>query len=348
MKANKIIKGLTFLLIGIILLANTLEILEWSVWSNILKLWPLLIVSLGISLIFRGRGLAFLGPFIIFLGIIVGVGASYMGISFEGLEGQMIREVKTLSREIVIEVEKIPETEAALETEEALETEVTPEIVTAPDTETALEPEAALETEEYPEIERASIELDLDVGKLSLGGSTSLLYECTAQYRYKEFEPFEKFSRTGKENDIVIYHLPITKKWISNHVRNDWQLKLNNQIIYELSAKTGLIDTDFNLSGFKVEKLYIESGASNINLVLPQYDSEIIIDSGVSNIEIAIPKNVGATVNIDSGLSAKDLETKDFTKKDGSYISNNYDYSEFKTTIEIDCGVSNIEVNYIY
>jgi hypothetical protein len=353
MKANKIIKGLTFLLIGIILLANTLEILEWSVWSNILKLWPLLIVSLGISLIFRGRGLAFLGPFIIFLGIIVGVGASYMGISFEGLEGQMIREVKTLSREIVIEVEKNPETEVALETETApdtetaLGTEVTPEIVTAPDTETALEPEAALETEEYPEIERASIALNLDVGKLSLVGSTSLLYECTAQYRYKEFEPFEKFSRTGKENDIVIYHLPITKKWISNNVRNDWQLKLNNQIIYELSAKTGAIDTDFNLSGFKVEKLYIKSGASNINLVLPQYDSEIIIDSGVSNIEIAIPKNVGATVNIDSGLSAKDLETKDFTKKNGSYISNNYNYSEFKTTIEIDCGVSNIEVNYI-
>jgi len=38
MKANKIIKGLTFLLIGTILLANTLEILEWSVWSNIIKL----------------------------------------------------------------------------------------------------------------------------------------------------------------------------------------------------------------------------------------------------------------------------------------------------------------------
>ncbi|HZK11344.1 MAG TPA: toast rack family protein [Atribacterota bacterium] len=353
MKANKIIKGLTFLLIGIILLANTLEILEWSVWSNIIKLWPLLLVSLGISLIFRGRGLAFLGPLIVFLGVIAGVGASYMGFSFEGLEGEMLREVKTLSREIVMEVEKNPETEAALKTEVApdtgttLGTEVTPETETAPDTETPLETEAALETKAYPEIERASIALDLDVGKLSLVGSTSLLYECTAQYRYKEFEPFEKFSRTGKENDIVIYHLPITKKWISNHVRNDWQLKLNNQIIYELSAKTGVIDTDFNLSGFKVEKLTIKSGVSNINLVLPQYDSEIMIDSGVSNIKINIPKNVGATVNIDSGISAKDLDINDFTKKDDTYISNNYNYSEFKTTIEIDCGVSNIEVNYI-
>ena len=292
-------------------------------------------VHLGISLIFRGRGLAFMGPLIIFLGIIAGVGASYMGINFEGLEGEMLREVKTLSREIVIEVEKVPETEVALGTE------------VAPDTETTPENQAALETKEYPEIERASIELDLDVGKLTLGESTSLLYECISQYRYKEFEPFEKFSHTEKEADIVIYHLPITKKWISNHVRNDWQLKLNNQIMYELSAKTGAIDTDFNLSGFKIEKLYIKSGASNINLVLPQYDSEIMIDSGVSNITINIPKNVGATVNIDSGISAKDLDINDFTKKDSTYISNNYNYSEFKTTIEIDCGVSNVEVNYI-
>ena len=210
MKANKLMEGLTFLLIGTILLANTLGILDWSVWLNLFKLWPLLVISLGISLIFRGRGLAFMGPLIIFLGIIAGVGASYMGINFEGLEGEMLREVKTLSREIVIEVEKVPETEVALGTE------------VAPDTETTPENQAALETKEYPEIERASIELDLDVGKLTLGESTSLLYECISQYRYKEFEPFEKFSHTEKEADIVIYHLPITKKWISNHVRNDW------------------------------------------------------------------------------------------------------------------------------
>ncbi|GAG61841.1 unnamed protein product, partial [marine sediment metagenome] len=142
MKAIKIIKGLTFLLIGTILLANTLEILDWSVWSNLFKLWPLLVISLGLSLIFRGKSLSFMGPLIIFLGIIAGVGASYVGISFEG---EMVREVKTLSREIVIEVEKVPETE------------ITPEIETAPDTEITLETEVTLETKEYPEIEKASI-----------------------------------------------------------------------------------------------------------------------------------------------------------------------------------------------
>ncbi len=338
MKVNKLMEGLTFLLIGTILLANTLGILDWSVWLNLFKLWPLLVISVGISLIFRGKGLAFMGPLIIFLGIIAGVGASYMGISFEG---EIVREIKTLSREIVIEVEKVPETEVALETE------ITPEIGTPPDTEITLETEVALETKGYPEIERASIALNLDVGKLTLGESTPLLYECISQYQYKEFEPFEKFSLTEKEADILIYHSPITKKRISNNIKNDWQLKLNNKIIYDLSIKTGAIDTDCNLSGFKIEKLYIESGASNINLIIPQYDSKIIIDSGVSNIDIAIPKNVGATVNIASGIAVKDLDVDDFIKKDSTYISNNYDYSEFKTMIEIDCGVSNIDVNYI-
>ena len=330
MKANKIIKGFTFLLIGTILLANTLEILEWSVWSNIIKLWPLLIVSLGLSLIFRGRSLSFMGPLIIFLGIIVGVGASYVGINFEG---EIVREVKTLSREIVIEVEKVPETEVA------------PEVEITPETEEAPEAEEALETKEYLEIERASIKLNLDVGKLTLGESTPLLYECISQYRYKEFEPFEKFSSTEKEADILIYHSPVTKRRISNNIRNHWQLKLNNKIIYNLSIKTGAIDTDCNLSDFKVEKLYIESGASNINLVIPQYDSKIIIDTGASNIDIAIPKNVGATVSIDSGIAIKDLD--DFIKRNSTYISNNYNSSEFKVEIEIDCGVSHIDIDYI-
>jgi predicted membrane protein len=275
-----------------------------------------------------------MGPLIIFLGIIAGVGASYVGIS---IEGEMAREVKTLSREIVLEVEKVPEVKLAPEVETLSEAE------TAQETETTQEVEISPEVEECPEIEKASIELNLDVGTLNIDESTPLLYECVSYYRYKEFEPFEKYSTAEKEADILIYHSPVKGNF--RNPKNKWQLKLNNQIIYNLSIKTGAINTDCNLSDFKVEKLYIESGASNINLVLPQYNSKIIIDTGVSNIDIAIPKNVGTTVNIDSGVAVKDLD--EFIKKNFTYISNNYDNSEFKVEIEIDCGVSNININYI-
>jgi hypothetical protein len=333
MKANKIINGLILILIGIIFLANTLGILDRSVWSDIFKLWPLLIVSLGLSLILRGKGLSFLGPLIILLAIILGAGAIYMGINFEG---EIVSEVKTLSREIVVEVQKAPEAELVPEVKTPSETE------TAQEVESAQEAEVTPEVKESPKIEKTSIELKFDVGKLILNESTPLLYECISQYRYKEFEPFEKFSRTEKEANIIIYHSPVTKKRISNDIKNNWELKLNNQIIYNLSIATGAINMDSDLSGFKVEKLYIESGVSNINLVVPKYNSKIIINAGVSNIDIAIPKEVGAMLNIDSGIAIKNLD--DFIKRNDTYISNNYDNSEFKTEIEIDCGVSNINI----
>lgn len=329
MKAKKIINGLTLILIGIIFLANTLGILDWSVWSNIFKLWPLLLVSLGLSLILRGKGLSFLGPLIILLAIILGVGATYMGINFEG---KVVSEVKTLSREIVTEAQK------------ARVNEFPPEVKIPSEIETTDEVGVILEIEEHPKIEKASIVLKFDVGKLTLNESTPLLYECISQYQYKEFEPFEKFSRTGKEANIIIYHSPVNKKRISNNIKNNWELKLNNQIIYNLSIETGALNMDSNLSGFKVEKLVIKSGVSNINLVVPNYNSKIIIDTGVSNIDIAIPKDVGVMLNIDSGIAIKGLD--DFIKRDDTYISNNYDNSEFKTEIEIDCGVSNIHIFY--
>jgi hypothetical protein len=53
---------------------------------------------------------------------------------------------------------------------------------------------------------------------------------------------------------------------------------------------------------------------------------------------------VGATVDIDSGIAIKDLD--DFIKRNDTYISHNYSESEFKTEIEIDCGVSNINIHY--
>jgi len=49
-------------------------------------------------------------------------------------------------------------------------------------------------------------------------------------------------------------------------------------------------------------------------------------------------------VNIDSGIAIKDLD--DFIKRNDTYISHNYSESEFKTGIEIDCGVSNINIHY--
>lgn len=54
MELKRAAEGLTLVAIGVILLANMLGYVPWSVWWNILSLWPLLLISAGLDVIGRG------------------------------------------------------------------------------------------------------------------------------------------------------------------------------------------------------------------------------------------------------------------------------------------------------
>ncbi|GAB4319776.1 MAG: DUF5668 domain-containing protein [Candidatus Zixiibacteriota bacterium] len=69
MKVGRLRTGVIFILIGVVLLLNTTGALNVDVWESILKLWPLLLIAIGIEKIFtsteRFQPLAYLSPVII-------------------------------------------------------------------------------------------------------------------------------------------------------------------------------------------------------------------------------------------------------------------------------------------
>lgn len=347
MNGTQFFKGLAIILIGVILLLNNLNILEWSVWYNIFRLWPLLLVSIGISLIFRRR-LSWLAPLVIVVGIIIGVSAGYLGVDLH-LEGRIVTEVETLQREVelvpVIEkVEQEPEEDTATE-----------EITTESDTEsTDEEPDAdeeeavGRETEMVPSVEKVNLHLSYDIGAFELEFPTPLVYQCQVSYRYPQFKPIEDYSTSDHEANIHIYHnfLSEPDKQFRN-TKNHIDLKLNKEIIYDIFIETGATTIDYDLSKFKVEQFTIKSGASDINIIAPQYNGDININSGVSRIDITIPANVGVILRLDTGISIKELD-KDFqVQENNTYISKNYNDSEYQLNINVDSGLSQISINYM-
>ena len=53
MKLARLFQGLLFIAVGIILLANTMGFLPWSLWRNLLSLWPIFIIGLGLRIATR-------------------------------------------------------------------------------------------------------------------------------------------------------------------------------------------------------------------------------------------------------------------------------------------------------
>ena len=63
--------GITFICVGAVLLLNTLGMVGWGVWFDLLKLWPLVLVSIGIRWIFvntRAHVFCLVGPALVALG----------------------------------------------------------------------------------------------------------------------------------------------------------------------------------------------------------------------------------------------------------------------------------------
>lgn len=349
MVLTQFLKGLVIILIGVILLLNNLNIMEWSVWSDILKLWPLLLVSLGISLIFKRR-FSWLGPLVILVGIILGVSSNYMGIDLQ-LESQIAKEVTTIQREIEMTPQVIPkiEQEATIKESQEETSELLIESEEKEDKEISEPEENKIISEDIAmvyQIQKVNLHLNYTVGSFSLKSPTNLLYQCQVSYRYPEFKPKEDFSIQDDVAKILITHHPVSEKMARNP-KNDIDLKLNSDIVYEIFQETGATSIDYDLSKFKIENLSIKSGASKIKLVAPQYNGKINIDSGVSLIDIAIPNNVGTRLYLDTGLSIKNLSEHFQKQEDKVYISRDYEKATYQLDIKIDSGISQINIYYL-
>lgn len=341
MSIARFFKGLVIILVGIILLLNNLSILEWSVWFNLLKLWPLLLISLGISFIFRTR-LSWLGPLLLLLGVIFGIGASYMGLDVP-LGDKVPTEVEIIQKEM----ELVPSVVQKMEKEFSEQDEDTESIEIQELTEEGMIGEVSKDIEMVPLIQKADIALNYEVGSFALKYTTPLLYECQVSYRYPEFKPVESFTMLDNEAQVQIYHQPISDKMTIDPPKNQIDLKLNPDIVYNIFLETGATAIDYDLSKFKVESFTIKSGASNINLIIPRYNGSIKIDSGVAKIDIAIPEDVGTKVHLDTGLSKKDFDENFVKQKDYTYISQNYNGALYQVDIDIDSGVSKINIHYL-
>ncbi|MCJ7458147.1 MAG: DUF5668 domain-containing protein [candidate division Zixibacteria bacterium] len=105
MTVSRIRNGVILLSVGIVLLLNNLDYVDWSVWVSILSLWPVLLIAIGIEKIFARTSLSFLAYLSPILLLIAILGPAYYfynnerdNITYEGKrfrwEKEMVPAVK--------------------------------------------------------------------------------------------------------------------------------------------------------------------------------------------------------------------------------------------------------------
>jgi len=183
------------------------------------------------------------------------------------------------------------------------------------------------------EVDSLRVTIKFGAGKLDLISGQEDVFEGNFQYDKSILKPNIRYEILG-ETGILILSQSIKKDLnLSFPHKNIWNLKLPSGVPLQLYINTATYSGDIDLTNLQIENLYLNSGASQTNIVFNQLNlidlKNINIKTGVSTIKM-------------SGLANANFNEMNFTGGAGSYT---FDFSgnlTKKSKVNIDAGAAKI------
>ncbi len=193
---------------------------------------------------------------------------------------------------------------------------------------------------------QAQIEIDFSLGSLtvsSLPSGSPNFVEADSPVRNAGMRV--DFHRQDSEGRLYL-----TKEGVASPFRdeedNRWQVRLTRNIPLTLNIKSSVSDNELDLSQLKVTELRLDIDAGNCKVMMPSSTETVraFIKADVANLKVAIPDGVAARIQADTDLSAFDINGSRFPKQGGYYISKEFETTQNRIYLEIDCDVGRVQI----
>jgi energy-coupling factor transporter transmembrane protein EcfT len=191
-------------------------------------------------------------------------------------------------------------------------------------------------------IKQAKLYFNGGAGRFSIKSSTSNLIDAKT-FSAKNLHTMKV--ETTDSTARVEFGMKDSVIKIGEKYKNHIDFSLNRNPVWDLDFECGAAVMNYDLKDFKVKSVIVDMGAAELNLTLGEKFNEtrVSINAGASRINLKIPSNSGCEITADAVLSSKDFEG---FKKFGSnkFRTENFDNSENKIFIDLNCGVSSINI----
>jgi hypothetical protein len=206
----------------------------------------------------------------------------------------------------------------------------------------------ALQTEsqsvELGDAETVRVEIDFGAGDLQLAGGAQKLLEAGFTYNVARLKPEVDYT----EGSLVIRQpevegLPVLRD--ITDFRNEWDLRLINEVPMELIVNMGAGTSHLQLAGLALTGLQVSLGASESTIDLSGdwgRDLAVNIDAGAADLRIRLPKDVGARVEVDAGPTI--VEASGLAKDGNVYTNDAYGASEVTLQIDLEAGIGRVNL----
>lgn len=325
LRTNGIV-GPTFMIgIGSVFMASNLGLLSWDAWMTLFRLWPILIIAIGLE-IFIGRKELWLS--------IIGVGAT-LSLLAAGLwvSGGLFGSEGIL-----------PESSNVVPVSENIE--------------------HPLDSAERAEIKIESSVGSLNIDSLGndenlIEGSIYSVPEERIEESYeKDGSTLHYYLGSDWEPTFPGSLSQRDKKKLA------WEIDLTEEIPLDLNLSLGVGESEIDLSDIQLTEVALSIGVGQTRIELPEGEYEAFIEGGVGQtiitlpeegqidlnvsggigeIVIYIPENMAAKINVDRGIAGIHVPSG-YRQSEDTYTSPNYGESDSRINMDIEQGIGNIVI----
>lgn len=300
--------GLMLILIGGLIIGRNLNLLYFD-WYNFLKLWPVLFILWGISVL-PIRDAYKIGLLVVVLG-----GATWFAVTAPNSGRTWPFEYRWNYSEHSFSKDHW---------------------------DSGSRGEQSFNIPYNDSVQYAKLKMDAAAGRFYLQDTTNNLLNLQERGSRNPFKYF--LERKGNETKIEI-SAKEPHVIIFGQEHRDVNLKLNSKPVWNLELNAGASEVNFDLSPYKVERFNMDGGAGSFKITLGDLypDTQFTLDAGASSIVLRVPEKSGCDLRLSSVLSDRHLEG--FTKiGDHHYQTENYDTAKNKIHLNIDAAVSSFTI----
>lgn len=310
-RPTRLVFPFLLIVVGVLFLLNNLGVVPWSVWLALARLWPVLLILLGIDLVL-GRRAGLLGAAITGI-VLVAVVAVAIAMTFHDagasapaspqngsvrvpLDGATSGEITMKFPVGTLSVGALPTKEDAL-----LQAK------------TSMPPSLALS-------QQTSVRGGVAQVVLSANSGASI---------DRMFPPGWPFIPRGSGGDI------------------SWNVLLAPATPLTLRADVGAVQSDFDLTNLMVQQVTINSGAGQTTIHFPAKAGQTIADvySGAGELILIVPPDVGAYIHTQQGgVVNVHVPSDRFQSVSDGYETANYASATNRVDVTLHLGVGSVDV----
>jgi N-terminal domain of toast_rack, DUF2154 len=204
----------------------------------------------------------------------------------------------------------------------------------------------ALQTEsksvELGDAKSVSVEINLGAGDLQLTGGAEKLIEADFTYNVAKLKPEVEY----KDGTLSVRQPEV--KGMSSLVgitdyRNEWGLRLNDQVPMDLIVDVGAGGGTLQLDGLSLSGLNVSFGAGIYTVDLSgdwARNLDVTIEAGAAFLTVRLPRAVGVRVKVESGPHT--IDATGLTKGGDVYTNAAYGVSDVTLHIDLQAGIGTI------